>query len=351
VNVLVVGAGAIGGYVGARLALAGHAVTFVGRLPLADAVAAHGLRLIEPDARHVITDCRAVTTLETAFAGAPHFDLALFTVKTYDTQAAIDGLRPYAQHIDRFLSLQNGVSSEEWLGAAFGRDRILAGTILNPISIREPGVVVLEKRQGGIGLSALTKQPTDQLANPLRQAGFKVRTYADYRSMKWSKLLLNLIGNATSAILDLNTMQVFADKRLFTIEMAALREALQVGRACGIRFVSLPGYPVPLLVVAVRLLPLPVLQPLLIPLVAKGRGSKMPSLHIDLHGDKRRSEIDELNGAVARAGAQRNLSTPANNLLLSTFQEVQAGPASRSSWRHRADRLWLAYVTQSAKSA
>ncbi|HEY4688046.1 MAG TPA: 2-dehydropantoate 2-reductase [Anaerolineae bacterium] len=360
-KIIVVGAGAIGGYVGARLALAGHAVTFLGRQPLAQAVSARGLRLIEPGRERETRDGRVVTSVEEAFAYEDRFDLALFTVKTFGTQRAIDELRPYRQRIDRCLSLQNGVSSENLLGEAFGREKIIAGTILNPVSIREPGVVVLEKRKGGVGLSQvstnqpanpptnqLTSQPTNPLAfeeitAQLRRAGFSVRTYADYRSMKWSKLLLNLIGNASSAILDLNTMQVFADKRLFAIEVAALREAMRVARAIGVRFVSLPGYPVPLLVTAARWLPLPLLQPVLIPLVAKGRGSKMPSLHIDLHSGKPCSEIDELNGVVVRVGMQAKIPTPANALLTETFQAVQTGKANRAEWRYRAERLWTAY--------
>jgi 2-dehydropantoate 2-reductase len=347
-NALVVGAGAIGGYVGARLALAGHAVTLIGRQPLVDAVAARGLTLVEPNGEFEIRECRALTSVAAAFESAARYDLAVFTVKTHDTQAAIDELRPYAAGVDRFLSLQNGVSGEDLLGEAFGCEKIVAGTILHPVSIREPGVVVLEKRRGGIGLASLrvnesTNQPTSQLANALRHAGFRVRTYADYRAMKWSKLLLNVIGNATSAILDLNTMQVFADKRLFSIEVEMLRETIRVTRAQGIRFVNLPGYPVILLVFALRYLPLPLLQPLLIPLVAKGRGRKMPSLHIDLWNGKHRSEIDELNGAVTRAGAQQGVPAPANNLLVETFKDLQAGRADRARWRHRADRLWLAY--------
>ena len=369
-KVVVVGAGAIGGYVGAKLALAGHAVTFVGRQPLADAVAACGLLLIEPEGQSVVKDCAVVTSPAEAFAQSKRFDLALFTVKTHDMHTAIDELRPHADRVDRFLSLQNGVSSEDLLGQAFGCEKIVAGTILNPVSIPEPGVLVLEQRKGGIGLSSgwttdkrmtlpsqrageSTNQPANIPTNPLvaveplaihmRQAGFVVRTYADYRAMKWSKLLLNLIGNASSAILDLNTMQVFAEKRIFSIEIAALREAVRVARAGGIRFVGLPDYPVPLLVAVVRFLPLPLLQPLLIPLVAKGRGGKMPSLHVDLYRGKRHSEIDELNGVVVRAGARLNIPTPANALLFETFKDLQSGRAARSDWRHQADRLWMMY--------
>ncbi|HET7090127.1 MAG TPA: 2-dehydropantoate 2-reductase, partial [Anaerolineae bacterium] len=310
-RILVVGAGAIGGYAGAKMALAGHDVTLVGRQPLADAVAARGLRLIEPDGEREIRECRAVASVKDAFEASQRYDLALFTVKTYDSQSAIDELRPCAQNVDRFLSLQNGVSSEDLLSEAFGSEKIIAGTILNPVSVREPGVVVLERRRGGMGLSGVsTNEATNQrigesasyatgqatirhssaesLASDMRRAGFVVRTYADYRAMKWSKLLLNLIGNATAAILDLNTMEIFRDRRLFAIEMAALREAIRVARAQGIRFVNLPGYPVSLLAAALRTLPLSLLQPALIPLVAKGRGSKMPSLHIDLWSGKRR---------------------------------------------------------------
>jgi len=348
-EVLVIGAGAIGGYVGAKMALAGHEVTLVGRQSLVDAVSARGLRLIEPNEEREIRDCHAVVSVKEAFEASRRYDLALFTVKTYDTHPAIDELRPYAQLVDRFLSLQNGVSGEGLLAQAFGSEKIIAGTILNPVSIREPGVVVLEKRRGGMGIASLrigesANRPTNQLANQLRQAGFRTRAYADYRAMKWSKLLLNLIGNATAAILDLNTMEIFRDRRLFAIEIAALREAMRVARAQGIRFVSLPGYPVPLFAAAVRTLPLPLLQPILIPLVAKGRGSKMPSLHVSLWGGKRRSEIDELNGAVARIGAQLNIPTPANALLAVTYEDLQSGSSTdRAEWRRRADRLWAMY--------
>ncbi|MGH2592949.1 MAG: ketopantoate reductase family protein, partial [Anaerolineae bacterium] len=347
-KVIVVGTGAIGGYVGAKLALAGDTLTFVGRQPLADAVAARGLRLIEPEGQSVVQNCEVVTSPAAAFAQPERFDLALFTVKTHDTHTAIDELRPYADRVDRFLSLQNGVSSEDLLGEAFSCEKIVAGTILNPVSIQEPGVLVLEKRKGGVGVGVVSRRrlvnqlaAVEALASHFHRAGFVVRTYADYRAMKWSKLLLNLIGNASSAILDLNTMQVFADKRIFSIEIAALREAVRVARTQGIRFVGLPGYPVPLLVAAARFLPLPLLQLLLIPLVAKGRGGKMPSLHIDLSNSKRRSEIDELNGVVVRAGARLNIPTPANALLFETFKDLQSGRAARSDWRHRADRLWV----------
>lgn len=345
-KVLVVGAGAIGGYVGLRLALAGHTLTLVGRQRLLDAAQARGLHLLDPQREWVVDDCNVVTSLTDAFANGQQFDVALLAVKTYDTHAAIDELRPYADRVDWIWSLQNGVSSETLLGAAFGRAKIIAGTILNPVSIPEAGVVVLEKLKGGIGLSHVDKSgrcAVEWLASELRQAGFKVRTYMDYRSMKWSKLLLNLIGNASSAILDLTTIQTFGDKRIFTIEIAALREAIHVAHAEGVRFVDLPGYPVRLFVTAVRILPTTILQPILKPLAAGGRGNKMPSLHADLANGRQRSEIDELNGVVIRNATRLKLVTPANSILVETFEDLQTGQVARSEWRHRVEKLWTAY--------
>src|SRR5579884_1995835 len=66
--------------------------------------------------------------------------------------------------------------------------------------------------------------------------------------MKWSKLLLNLVTNASVAILDLPPARVVAHPGLFRLERDAFREAVRVMRAFGLRAVSLPGYPVPALV-------------------------------------------------------------------------------------------------------
>lgn len=332
------GAGAIGGYVGGRLA-DGHAVTLVGRAKLADAVRAHGLKIVEPEATRTVREICAVDSVEAAFQNGARFDLALFCVKTYDTHTAIDQLRPYASRIDGILSFQNGVASEEVLGDAFGREKIVAGTILNPTSVPEPGTVRLEKRKGGIGLAPVETRSIDSIVDALQDTGLQLRTYGDYRSMKWSKLLLNLIGNATSAILDMTTGQTFADRRVFRIEIAALRETIDVMRAMSIQAVALPGYPVPLLDFALRAMPIPLLRAIMQPLAKSGRGDKLPSLLMDLTHGKTKSEIDDLNGAVVRAGSSIGIKTPVNALLTGIVQDLVAGRAKRSIWHRQIDQL------------
>ena len=92
-RVIVLGAGAVGGFVGARLALAGHEVVLVGRPWLVDAVQARGLQLIEPqNETNVRQGLRAVSSPADAAVLAP-FDLVLLTVKTYDVDTAIQQMQ------------------------------------------------------------------------------------------------------------------------------------------------------------------------------------------------------------------------------------------------------------------
>ena len=119
--------------------------------------------------------------------------------------------------------------------------------------------------------------------------------------MKWSKMLTNLVGNATSAILDLTPAQIFNHPDLFNIEIQQLRETLAVMRAQGLQPINLPGVPVKLLALAAERMPGWIARPLLQRAVGRGRGSKMPSFHIDLHSGRGKSEVDYLNGAVVKS--------------------------------------------------
>lgn len=331
-RVLVIGAGAIGGWVGGRLAAGGHQLTLLGRAALAQAVEKRGLRLLTPDDEIVLRDVRVITRLAEAAAYGP-FDLALFSVKTYDTdatiaemQAELESVQGNSQNLPAIISLQNGVRSEETLAAIFGPDKVIAGTQLNPISTPEAGIVMLEKWKGGIGLAPLTPgTPIDLWVQVFDRAVLPTRAYADYRAMKWSKLMLNLIGNASAAILDMSTVEVFADLRLFELEIEMLRECADVMRRLGVRPVGLPGYPVSLLAWGVRYAPLFVLRPILRKLVAGGRGNKPPSLLLDLRRAKGRSEVGDLNGAVVRAGAQVGVPTPINRALTETLTGLTEG--------------------------
>ena len=125
---------------------------------------------------------------------------------------------------------------------------MIAGTVTSAIGRKDAGSIVLERLRGsgvagGHPISA-------RLAQAMNAAGLNTRLYKNADDMKWSKLLTNLLANATSAILDMTPSEIFADPGLCQIEIAQLRETLQVMQAQGIQPVDLPGTPVRLLALA-----------------------------------------------------------------------------------------------------
>jgi 2-dehydropantoate 2-reductase len=166
-----------------------------------------------------------------------------------------------------------------------------------------------------------------------------VRLYPDALAMKWSKLVTNLIANATSAILDMTPAEIFANPDLFQLEMGQIKEALSVITALDLPFVNLPGTPVRLLVFAVQSCPCWITQPILIRRVRGGRGGKMPSFHIDLHAGHGKSEVGYLNGAVARFGDGLGVPTPINRQLTEILTRLTNGELKPNPFAHKPDEL------------
>ncbi len=242
-RVVVLGAGAIGSLVGARLALAGHEVALVGRGPLVAAVNAGGIELKEPGRACRADGVRASSTVAEALAGPP-FDLGVVSVKAYDTGSLIAELRSAGAAIPPLLTLQNGVGNEEQFAAAFGPERVVAGTIETPVSAPRPGAVTVHRGRYGVGLAPVgTGAPVGAAAAALRDAGFRVETFDDYRSLKWTKLLMNMLANAGAAILDWSPAQVMKDPAGRALEGRAWQEALRVMKRRQIEPVALNGYP------------------------------------------------------------------------------------------------------------
>ena len=119
-----------------------------------------------------------------------------------------------------------------------------------------PGQVQVHRERFKAGVAPVGEDaPVAMAAGLLRDAGFTVDLFADYRSLKWSKLLMNLLANAQCAILDWTPAQVMADPIASRLEALAWQEAFAVMAALGIRPVAMAGYPLPLLAPLVRRLP------------------------------------------------------------------------------------------------
>jgi 2-dehydropantoate 2-reductase len=342
-HVAIVGAGAIGSLLGARLATAGVPVTLIGRPESMHAVQAHGLVLERPWRRPlVVRSLRAAAGWgELAAEEIASIDLAVLTTKVHDTQAAVAELSVELAPAVPLIVLQNGVGGAEIARAQAGSRPLLAAVTTLVASRPRPGVVRAWSRRGGLGLAPV-EAPLDLLTRTARlfaQSGLYTQVYAEHQAMAWSKLLLNILGNAVPAIVGRPPEQVFADLALCRLELAAFREARAVMRALGLEPVGLPGYPVPALAWAIGRLPVPILHRLLPRLVGGGRGGKVPSLQMDLERGRRVSEVEYLNGAVVRAGRELGVPVPANALIQRTLSAMAQGAIPRHAYAENPHRL------------
>jgi 2-dehydropantoate 2-reductase len=343
-KVLSFGAGAIGTYIGGSLALAGHQLVFVEQPKVVEELRQRGLRLdLTLDKRRGMKDASRVepssfvivSTLEDALRYGP-FDVALFALKSFDTQAALEGLKSYADKIPPILCLSNGVSNEPAIAEALGKEKVIYGTVTSAIGRRAAGDIVLERLRG-VGIA--TGHPLSKRLNTaFNKAYLNSQLFEDANSMKWSKMLTNLLANPTSAILDMTAREVFANKELYQLEIEMLRECLAVMEAQGFKVVDLPGTPVRALAFAVRL-PLWLSRPFLARAAGAGRGGKMPSFHIDLYSGRAKSEVEYLHGAVVRAGEKCHVPTPVNKVLTETLMALTNKEIPLEEFAHKPEKL------------
>lgn len=332
------GVGAIGTYIGGSLALSGNQVIFIEKKEFVDEIQTKGLHLTLHGQRHDIKQPVVVGSIDEALGMGP-MDAAIFAVKSFDTQSAAVELTSYRDALPPFICLQNGVENETILVQAIGEKRVIPATVTSAVGRLGTGEIVLERLRG-VGLSA-SHPISEKLRETFSRAGLNAKLFANPLAMKWSKLLTNLLANATSAILDLSPAEIFADKDLFSLEMGMLQEALQVMKALQIPVVGLPGTPINWLIRAIQFLPVSVSQPLLRKALGSGRGGKMPSFHIDLAAGRKRSEVEYLNGAVVRFGEKVGIPTPINRVLTHTLMGLVTGQLERQDFSHHPEALFL----------
>jgi 2-dehydropantoate 2-reductase len=166
-RILVLGAGAVGGYFGGRLAEAGRDVTFLVRPARAAQLAEHGLKVTSP-----LGDFTVKPRLATADTLGGPYDLILLTAKQYDLDQAIDAIRPAVGPRTAVLPMLNGLVHLDRLQAAFGVDPVLGGVAYVGASLRPDGTVNHHNRLSGIvfgdrqgGISERTKAIAAEFAD------------------------------------------------------------------------------------------------------------------------------------------------------------------------------------------
>jgi 2-dehydropantoate 2-reductase len=336
-RLLVVGGGAAGSFLGTLLALEGYELTLV--RPYGPGKGVGPIDLVGPDGgrRSVVVD----RVLRVEHAREP--DLMLVGVKMPVLREALEPTMHWP--LVPTLTVQNGIGAEEIAAQVRPRAPRLAASLTAPIELT-PQDEVHWLGKGGIALAPVTDSAgpwVDRLVSDFGRAGLRSARLLDARSMKWSKLLANLMANATGAILDMDAAAIYRDPRLFAVEKAQLREAVAVMRALGLRPVALPRAAVPWLARATRL-PDWLVRPIATRVVGGARGSKLPSLRLHMRalGDAPASEPPEaewMNGAIASQAARLGLAAPVNARLAELVADVAAHPERREWLCHSPDRF------------
>jgi 2-dehydropantoate 2-reductase len=330
VKALVVGGGAVGTFLAATLTLGGANVTLV-RRRVGAGQRKQKIWLIRGKAADEVL----VDVVPAARSADQTADLILIATRAYDAGSAVDSLPSTEATI---VTIQNGVGTEELVRERRPITPLAAASLTASVELARNDVT--SRRKGGIGLASVdrSEQLLPELVERFTMAGLPARIYPDWRAMKWSKLIANLVGNATSALVDMPVSDVYAHPRLFEVERDQLREAICVVHALGLEPVSLRGADVSRLELALGL-PSLVARTILALAVGGGRGGKDPSLRLALTGGAQQTEVDWLNGAVARTGSDMGVDTPVNRALTELVTEAAADPELRNRMRGRPDAL------------
>lgn len=336
-RILVLGAGAIGMYVGGSLAYLGEDVIFFDRPEVQPLLSSQGFQILTHDnSRKIIAQPKIVSDLDSIAKLAP-YDFALIAVKSYDTESLLEKINPIKKLLPPIVCLQNGVENESYIHDRTGGIDVIPASVTTAIGKPDARSVVVQKLRGiGIGENHVL---SEEICSLFTAADLNCRLFANPLAMKWSKLLTNLTANATSAILDMTPGEILRQPQLFRLEMRQICEALNVMRALQIPVVDLPGTPVKAFAFISKHFPAWLSQPILLRSISSGRGEKMPSFHIDLASGRGKSEVQYLNGAVVRFGANQKLECPVNRLLTETLLGVTRGEIKHEVFRKKPEAL------------
>jgi 2-dehydropantoate 2-reductase len=232
-RIAVMGAGGVGGYFGARLAVAGNDVVFVARGRHLAAMRERGLVV-----KSALGDVRiARPRLADDPASAGPVDVVLFAVKLWDTEGAAKALRPLVAGGGVIVPFQNGVESVDRIGAVVGAARVMGGVAYIAATIAEPGVVAHTGTMARLrfGPTIAAQRPAGEaLLDACKGAGLDAELSPDIRRALWEKFafLAAFSGLTSASRQPLGIVRGDADLRA-ALE-AAIREVDALGRAKGI---------------------------------------------------------------------------------------------------------------------
>lgn len=294
-GVAVIGAGAIGGLVAARLASAGLPVHLCVRTAIPGLV-------LESGGERIVADVEVITRPEDV---AGTVDWIFLATKAHDTDAAAPWLARLCGPGTTLVVLQNGIDAERRLTGLVGPARIIPTLVHIGAERLAPGHIV---QHGGGQLVVPQGKGGEDLAALLAGTVLVVKQVADFLTYSWRKILGNVFANPLTA-LTMRRADVFDDPDVAELARKLVAEAVEVGRSVGAR---LTPADVETTIAGIAQLP-------------KGSGSSM--LYDRLAG--LRLEHEHLTGAVVRTAELNGIDVPYNRVMLTLLRALDEGLSKR----------------------
>jgi 2-dehydropantoate 2-reductase len=287
-RILIVGAGGVGGYFGAKLARAGVPVTLLARGAHLETIRRHGLRVRSAIDGESITKVEAVGDV----SGLDPVEVVLFCVKSFDTETAAAAIRPVIGSHTAVVSLQNGVDNEETLDRVLGAGHAVGGVAYVFAAIESPGVIT-HRFAGHVVFGELDGRPSprlERLQAAFTLAGVRAAVVPDIRRALWQKYL---IISAQAGMTSLTRAPIGVIRTVpesWRMYRTIVEELAALGRAAG---VPLDGD--------------------VVDATVKAAEGLAPEVYSSLHHDLtqgRRLELEALHGHAVRLGEKLGVPTP-----------------------------------------
>lgn len=294
----IIGAGATGALLAARLTEAGHRVTVVARGDSLATIRENGIRVVRPDGSEFTARPHRVAA---PGEDAGEADVTLFSVKTYDTEEVA---RTLAHGSGYVLCLQNGIENEEILARQVGEGKVIPGVLYVGVERRAPGVVayateprvVLGRGHADAGA------PMEGIERAFAASGIDVEIEADIVAAKWRKFVFNCGLNPLTAVTGMKLGPILDDEEGARLFSALIGEAIAAGAAAGA----------------------PVGADTHDRVMETGRRMNISSSMAEDLAAGRRIELEAFSGYVRRLGRAHGVETPVTDVFYGLLRIIRA---------------------------
>jgi 2-dehydropantoate 2-reductase len=297
-QILMVGAGSVGGFFGAHLAKHNLAVSFLLRPMTLAAVKQNGLTIRSAGGSFTVHPPAASDPRE-----LPRPDLIILSNKAYDLDEVMTQIQPVVSKAATILTLQNGVDTEDRLLERFKRDCVVGGVAFIYSKIAAPGVIDHYKG-GGVSIGELMGHKSPRLlaiADVFRQAGIACQLAEDIRRSKWEKMCWNCVFNPVTVLINDRVAKALEHPEMLGVIKQIVEEVKAVAAAAKV--------------------------PLAADMADKvvRWSQEIRDIHTSMYDDwkaGRRTEIDYLNGYIVEKGREFGIPTPVNEALTALIKTL-----------------------------